>query len=73
MADIYAAREKDTGLVSSKQLAEKIKERGKDIKYIGSLDDILKYVSENCNEGDLLITMGAGDIYTVGEKLVNMK
>lgn len=72
MADIYAAREKDTGLVSSKQLAEKIKERGKDIEYIGSLDDILKYVAKNCNEGDLLITMGAGDVYTVGEKLVAM-
>lgn len=72
IADIYAAREKDTGLVSSKDLAEKIKEKGKDVTYIGKLDDIIKFVSENSEENDLLITMGAGDIYTVGEKLVSM-
>ena len=71
IADIYAAREKDTGLVNSKALADKIKEKGKDVTYIGSLDDIVKYLKKECKEGDLLITMGAGDVNTVGERLVS--
>lgn len=70
LADIYAAREKDTGLIHSSALADKIKERGKDAVYVGDFDKIIEYVKENCSDDDLLITMGAGDIYLLGEKLV---
>ncbi|MGN1317435.1 MAG: UDP-N-acetylmuramate--L-alanine ligase [Lachnospirales bacterium] len=66
VADIYASREKDTGLVSSKDLACKIE----GAVYGGSLDNVEKYVRENCPDGALLITMGAGDVFKVGEKLV---
>lgn len=70
VADIYAAREKDTGLINSSVLVEEIKRRGKDAVYVGDFPAIKEYIKENCTEGDLLITMGAGDVYLIGEDLV---
>ena len=70
VADIYAAREKDTGLINSSVLVEEIKRRGKDAVYVGGFPAIKEYIKENCTEGDLLITMGAGDVYLIGEDLV---
>ncbi len=70
VADIYASREKDTGLVSSKDLVDKIKPLNGNAVYGGSLDNVEKYVEENCPDGALLITMGAGDVFKVGESLV---
>lgn len=69
-ADIYAAREKDTGLVSSKMLADAVCEKGKKAFYEGSFEDIKCYLKENAGEGDTIICMGAGDIYKVAEELV---
>lgn len=70
LADIYAARETDTLGVSSEQLAEKIREKGTDAHYFSSFDEIEIFLLKNCVNGDLLITMGAGDIGKVGEKLL---
>lgn len=67
VADIYAAREKDTGIVSAKDLADKM-DNG---IYLPSFDKIEQYVAQNAKQGDVIITMGAGDIYKVGESLVN--
>lgn len=71
LVDIYASREKDTGLVSSKDLAEKIVEHGGDVEYCGTFEKAENYVINNCNPQDMLITMGAGDIVKLGEKLVS--
>lgn len=70
VADIYAAREKDTGLINSSQLVEHIKQNGQDAVYVGDFESIKEYIRHNCQEGDLLITMGAGDVYLIGESLV---
>lgn len=70
LADIYAAREKDTGLVSSKDLEKAINDRGGHAKHIGDLLSIEKFVEKNCKKNDLLITMGAGDIDSVGISLL---
>ncbi len=70
LADIYAAREKNTLGISSKDLADKMAERGGDVLYLGDFASIENYLSEQLHEGDLLITMGAGDVYTVGEDLL---
>ena len=50
VADIYAAREKDTGLVSAKDLAEKIAAFGTDAFYLPSFDDIENYLLKNCKK-----------------------
>lgn len=68
VAPIYAAREKDTGLVSASDLADKMD----NAVYFDTFDEIKDYVSNNAKEGDIIITMGAGDVYKIGEDLVNM-
>lgn len=70
MADIYAAREKDTGEINSAILSERIKCKGVDVEYIPSFQDIADYVKDNASSGDVVITMGAGDIYLVGEMIL---
>ena len=70
LADIYAARERDTLGISSKNLMEEIEKRGGDCHYFHSFSEIEIFLLENCNPGDLLITMGAGDVYRVGEELL---
>lgn len=70
LADIYAAREQDSGDIKSKDLEEKIKQLKPSVAYLGSFDKIEKFLTENPGIGDVIITMGAGDIYKLGEKLV---
>ncbi len=72
LAEIYAAREKNIYKISSEQLAEKIKEThpAKEVLFMKDFEEIAAYVSENAESGDMVITMGAGDIYKVGEMLL---
>ncbi|MDO5574682.1 MAG: UDP-N-acetylmuramate--L-alanine ligase [bacterium] len=70
LADIYAARETDTLGISSRDLQQEIQKRGTDAYYFSSFDEIENFLLENCIHGDLLITMGAGDIVKVGESLL---
>ncbi len=72
LADIYAARETDTLGISSGDIAERIEALGTPAHYLGSFDEIEKFILENCVNGDLLITMGAGDIVKVGENLLGI-
>ena len=69
LADIYAAREKNIYEISSEKLAAEIKKvhPDKEVLYIDSFDGIADYVLEHAEEGDLVITMGAGDIYKAGD------
>ena len=71
LADIYAARETDTLGISSEMLAEKIALKGTDAYFLPTFEEIEKFILEKCIHGDLLITMGAGDIVKVGENLLS--
>ena len=70
LADIYAAREADPGDISSRTLQEEIQKLGKEAFYFPSFEEIEKFLLKNCKEGDLLITMGAGNIVNIGENLL---
>ncbi len=70
LADIYAARETDTLGMTSEALAEEIKKLGCDAYYLPSFEAIEKFVFEKVIHGDLLITMGAGDVVNIGESLL---
>ncbi|MDD6057064.1 MAG: UDP-N-acetylmuramate--L-alanine ligase [Clostridiales bacterium] len=70
LADIYAAREKNTYGISSEDILVGLKERGADCYYFPSFEEIEKFLLKNCMNGDLLITMGAGNIVDVGEHLL---
>lgn len=70
LADIYAARETDTLGVSSADIADALKEKGCDAYYFPSFRDIEDFCTGICQKGDLLITMGAGDVVNIGEELL---
>ncbi|MBP1754838.1 MAG: murC [Firmicutes bacterium] len=72
LADIYAAREKDPGDISSKDLVRELEKLGKEVYYFPCFDEIENFLLQNCMNGDLLITMGAGDIVSVGENLLGL-
>ncbi|NLM50938.1 MAG: UDP-N-acetylmuramate--L-alanine ligase [Clostridiaceae bacterium] len=66
ICDIYSAREADNHLVSSKDLAEKIPNG----MYLATFSECAKYLWDNIGEGDVVLTIGAGDVYEVGEILL---
>ena len=70
LADIYAARETDNLGISSRDLQKKIVELGTPCEYFPTFDEIENFLLENCTQGDLLITMGAGDVVNIGEQLL---
>ena len=70
LADIYAAREKNTLGISSKDLLHLVKEKGTECYYFPSFEEIEKFLLKNCMNGDLLITMGAGNVVEIGESLL---
>lgn len=70
LADIYAAREKNIYGITSRDILARLKEKGTDCFYFPSFEEIEKFLLKNCINGDLLITMGAGDIVNVGEHLL---
>jgi len=72
LADIYAARETDTLGISSKTLQKAIEDLGHKCYYFPSFDEIENFLLEKCINGDLLITMGAGDVVKIGENLLGI-
>lgn len=72
LADIYAARETDTLGISSETLQKEVQALGQECYYFPSFDEIENFLLENCINGDLLITMGAGDVVKIGETLLGI-
>ncbi len=70
LADIFAARETDNLGISSKDLAEEVRKLGTDTHYFPSFSEIEDFVKAHCAPGDLLITMGAGNVVDIGEHLL---
>ena len=70
LADIYAARETDTLGISSQDLQTQIAQFGTPCEYFPTFDEIENFLLNNCAPGDLLITMGAGDVVKIGEHLL---
>lgn len=70
LAKIFPAREKDPGDISSQDIADLMTEKGCDATYIPDFDGIENFLMKNLSPGDLLITMGAGDVVSIGESLL---
>lgn len=66
LAEIYAARERNTIGISSADLAAEIP----GAVFCETLPDVTAYLRENIREGDIVLTMGAGDIFRAGEALL---
>ena len=81
--DIYGSAREKQGGVHSKDLVKKIVETHhgasrhgvsqKSVKYISTLDECEKYLRENISRDEVVVLMGAGDVFRIGEKLVKGK
>ena len=70
VTDIYAARETNRYGVSSQDLVDKINSLGKKAIYIQNFDDIINYLKENVKENDIILTLGAGTVTQISDKIV---
>jgi UDP-N-acetylmuramate--L-alanine ligase len=69
-AEIYAAREENPGDISSDNIREIMSENGHEAYFFKTFDEVENFLIHTCKPGDLLITMGAGDIVKVGENML---
>lgn len=70
IAPIYAAREVDDKSISAEILAGEIKKSGISAKAMGTFEEISQYLITAFNSDYVIVTMGAGDVYKIAEKLV---
>ncbi len=70
LAKIYPAREEDIYGVSSEDIAERLRRMGKSAVYLETFGEIEEYLTSHVVHGDMLITMGAGDVVNIGEDLL---
>jgi len=69
--DIYAAREKNTYNITSKDLVNQLQSIGKDAKYIPDFEKCVTYVKNNTETNDIIITLGAGTVTEIGPMLLS--
>lgn len=72
ITDIFASREKDLGQVHAKDLVTRIEATGQSATYIGPFEEILAHLKTIISEGDLVFTMGAGNVFELGKSLVSL-
>ena len=70
LTDVYSAGEASISGITGETLFDEVKKSGhKDVTYIQKKQDIPNHLLSILEEGDLVLTMGAGDIHTVGKEL----
>jgi UDP-N-acetylmuramate--alanine ligase len=67
LLDIYAAGEKPINGITSKKLTEEIRHSNR--SYFESKDAAKDDISKNLKSGDIFLTLGAGDVWRVGEEI----
>ena len=68
--DIYPGREKDTGIVHARDMVAAINETSGNAVYLPTFEEIRLYLDEHAGEGDLVVTVGSGDVYRQTKKLL---
>jgi len=68
--DIYPGREKDTGIVHARDMVAAINETSRNAVYIPTFEEIRLYLDEHVESGDLVVTVGSGDVYRQTKKLL---
>lgn len=71
LLDIYAASEKPIDGVSAQALAEKMRGFGhRSVEFVGSVENAASVVAANVREGDVVLTLGAGNVWQAGDRLL---
>lgn len=68
--DIYPGREKDDGSVHARDMVRAINAGGAKATYLGTFEEIRDYLDEHARPGDLVVTVGSGDVYVQTRKLL---
>lgn len=68
--DIYPGREKDDGSVHARDMVRGIHEGGSESLYLPTFEEISEYLEKNARPGDLVVTVGSGDVYIQTRKLL---
>lgn len=68
--DIYPGREKDTGIVHARDMVAAINRESDNAVYLPTFEEIRLYLDEHAEEGDLVVTVGSGDVYKQTRKLL---
>jgi len=73
LPEIYFVRDSEAsrGEVNAEILAERIRGRGTDAQYIGRFDAVCDYLEQHVRSGDLVVTMGAGDVWKVADEYIH--
>ena len=71
LMDIYAAGERPINGVSSESLFKGLKGRVKDVRYIRDRSELIADIKEELKKGDFLLTLGAGNVWKIGEEIMN--
>lgn len=72
MIDIYAAREVNTFNIHEQDLIDELSKLGKKAIHISNHDDVIKYLKDNVNENDIILTLGAGNVTKIANKIKEM-
>ncbi len=70
IVDIYSAREKNIYNIHSKDLVNEIKKHNENVVYLNEYTEIKKLLHKRATKKDIILTVGAGDIYMLGDCLV---
>jgi UDP-N-acetylmuramate--alanine ligase len=70
LMDIYSSGEKPIEGVSAERLYEMIKAESVDVVYVGDAEEAVRRACGDAGEGDVLVTLGAGDVFKVGEEFL---
>ena len=68
--DIYPGREKDDGSVHARDMVKAINDSTGNAEYIATFDEIADWLDKNAHEGDIVVTLGSGDVYIQTKKLL---
>lgn len=73
LADVYAAGEAPIPGISSEQLSHDIRQQGhRAVEYVGDVKTAAERIAPKLQKGDLFLTLGAGNGYTIGEQLLKI-
>lgn len=68
--DIYAARERDNGDIHSRDLVNAINKEDSNAIYLATFEEIEEYLLQKVHKKDIIVTMGAGNVYQIGESIL---
>ena len=69
VTDIYSAGEMPLDGVSAQGIVQELSRNGENVVYIASLEDVVEYLVREVHSGDTVLTVGAGNVWTVGKNI----